>query len=136
MNIERTIHICGKDVLMCYCTATETGYESISGKSSVIFIPKITKDEHGNIQSVTPQSNVADCITLAVAGIIASYTRRHQDAPISSEDIMYEASPEEVQDLIRNILEMRNEWYKVPILVKSQEGEQEPESSDADAEKN
>lgn len=121
---------------MCYCTATETGYESISGKSSVIFIPKITKDEHGNIQSVTPQSNVADCITLAVAGIIASYTRRHQDAPISSEDIMYEASPEEVQDLIRNILEMRNEWYKVPILVKSQEGEQEPESSDADAEKN
>lgn len=121
---------------MCYCTATETGYESISGKSSVIFIPKITKDEHGNIQSVTPQSNVADYITLAVAGIIASYTRRHQDAPISSEDIMYEASPEEVQDLIRNILEMRNEWYKVPILVKPIEGEQEPESSDADAEKN
>ena len=137
MNIEKTIHICGKDVLMRYCTATETGYESISGKSSVIFIPKAVKDNSGNIISVEPQTNIADCITLAVAGIIAAYSRLHQDAPITSDDILYDATPDEVQNLITVILEMRNEWYQVPNVVKPEDSITEQDvKQDSEEEKN
>lgn len=117
---------------MCYCTATETGYETITGKSSVIFIPKVTKDDNGNIISVEPQTNVADCITLAVAGIIASYTRRHEQAPITSDDILYDGTPQEVQDLIKAILDMRNEWYQVSSLVVQENSQSQDDSPDSD----
>ena len=139
MNIERTINICGQDVLMCYCAATETGYETISGKSSVIFIPKVIKDAKGQVQTVEPNCNMADCITLAVAGIIASYDRRHQEAPITSEDILYNAAPSEVQNLITAILEMRNEWYQVPNMIKKEDGGPDQDgdaASDSDNQKN
>lgn len=136
--VERTVKICGKEVLMCYCTATETGYEAISGKSSVIFIPKVTKDDKGNITSVESQANVADCITLAVAGIIASYTRRKEKSPITSDDILYEGTPEEVQNLITTILNMRNEWYQVPSLIKKEDGtdQSQDDNTDSDDQKN
>lgn len=119
---------------MCYCTATETGYEAITGKSSVIFIPKVTKDDKGNIISVEPQTNIADYITLAVAGIIASYTRRKEQAPITSDDILYDGTPEEVQNLITTILDMRNEWYQVPSLIAKEEGQEQDDSPDSDSE--
>lgn len=134
--VERTVKICGKEVLMCYCTATETGYETITGKSSVIFIPKVTKDDNGKIISVEPQTNVADCISLAVAGIIASYTRRKEKAPITSDDILYDGTPEEVQNLIKVILEMRNEWYQVPSLIKKENDQDQDNNSDSDDQKN
>ena len=122
---------------MRYCTATETGYESITGKSSVIFIPKVTKDDKGKIISVERQTNISDCITLAVAGIIAAYSRRHQDAPVSSDDILYDATPDEVQKLITAILEMRNEWYMVPNMVKPEGSATDNEDkSDSEQEKN
>lgn len=123
---------------MCYCAATETGYEAISGKSSVIFIPKVTKDDKGNITSVESQANVADCITLAVAGIIASYTRRKEKSPITSDDILYEGTPEEVQNLITTILNMRNEWYQVPSLIKKEDGTDQSQdgNTDSDDQKN
>lgn len=134
--VERTVKICGQDILMCYCTATETGFETITGKSSVIFIPKVTKDDKGKIISVEPQTNVADCISLAVAGIIASYTRRKEKAPITSDDILYDGTPEEVQNLIKVILEMRNEWYQVPSLINKENDQDQDNNSDSDDQKN
>lgn len=134
--VERTVKICGQEVLMCYCTATETGYEAISGKSSVTFVPNVIKDDQGNIASVESQANVADCITLAVAGIIASYTRRKEKVPITSDDILYNGSPEEVQNLITAILEMRNEWYQVPSVIKKEDNQEQDDNSDSDDQKN
>ena len=54
---------------------------------------------------------------LAVAAIIAAYQRKHEDAPISSDDIIYEANPEEVAELIKTVIELRNEWYNIPSVV-------------------
>ena len=106
---------------MRYCTATETGYEEASGKSSAIFIPKLIKDKDGTPTKVIPQSTTADCILLATAGIVAAYTRINEEAPITADDILYEAEPEEVTALITAILEMRNEWYKIPNVVNKQD---------------
>lgn len=106
---------------MRYCTATETGYEEASGKSSAIFIPKIIEGKDGKPTKVIPQSTTADCILLATAGIVAAYTRINEEAPITADDILYEAEPEEVTALITAILEMRNEWYKIPNVVNKQD---------------
>lgn len=117
MTTEKTIQICGKQVTMRYCAATETGYEKISGKSSAIFVPEIEKDEDGNIKSVKQNAKTEDFIILAVAAIIAAYQRKKEDAPITADDIIYEANPEEVTELLKTICELRNEWYNIPAVV-------------------
>mgnify|MGYP006923359090 FL=1 len=117
MTTEKTIQICGKQVTMRYCAATETGYEKISGKSSAIFVPEIEKDEDGNIKSVKQNAKTEDFIILAVAAIIAAYQRKHETAPVTADDIIYEANPEEVTELLKTICELRNEWYNIPAVV-------------------
>lgn len=121
MTTEKTIQICGKQVTMRYCAATETGYEKISGKSSAIFVPEIEKDEDGNIKSVKQNAKTEDFIILAVAAIIAAYQRNHEDAPVSADDIIYEANPAEVTELLKTICELRNEWYNIPSVVNTDE---------------
>ena len=131
MIAERTINICGKDVKMRYCAATETGYETISGKPATIFMPDITKDAKGNIISIETKAETEDYIKLALAAIIAAYARDNQKAPIQSEEIMYDAQPKDVILLIKTVTELRNEWYDIPSIIKPDEN-QTDENQDAD----
>lgn len=134
MTTEKTIQICGKQVTMRYCAATETGYEKISGKSSAIFVPEIEKDEEGNIKEVKRNATTEDYIILAVAAIIAAYQRNHEDAPVSADDIIYEANPEEVTELLKTICELRNEWYNIPAVVNTDENMTDDEKEAAEKE--
>ena len=131
MTTEKSIQICGKTVLMRYCAATETGYEKISGRSSTIFVPDIEKDEKGHITNIKPKAMTEDFIILAVAAIIAAYQRKGEDAPITADDIIYEANPAEVKELIKMIINLRNEWYKIPDVVKVEDNKTEEEKEEA-----
>lgn len=116
---ERTITICGKEVKMIYCAATENGYEDLSNKSIGVFVPEFGKDDEGNDIIVKPaQAHIGDFVTLAIAGIIAYYAKNKQAVPITTEEILYDAKPSERNDLLNAIFEMRTEWYKVPDVVK------------------
>lgn len=134
MTTEKSIQICGKTVLMRYCAATETGYEKISGKSSAIFVPDIEKDEEGKIINIKPKAMTEDFIILAVAAIIAAYQRKGENAPITADDIIYEANPSEVEELIKTIIKLRNEWYKIPDVVKVEDNKTEEEKEAAEKE--
>ncbi len=131
MTTEKTIQICGKTVVMRYCAATETGYEKISGRSSTIFVPDIEKDEKGKIINIKPKAMTEDFIILAVAAIIAAYQRKGEDAPITADDIIYEANPSEVEELIKTVIKLRNEWYKIPDVVKVEDNKTEEEKEEA-----
>lgn len=134
MATEKSIQICGKTVLMRYCAATETGYEKISGKSSAIFVPEIEKDEEGKIINIKPKAMTEDFIILAVAAIIAAYQQKGENAPITADDIIYEANPSEVEELIKTIVKLRNEWYKIPDVVKVEDNKTEEEKEAAEKE--
>ena len=134
MATEKSIQICGKTVLMRYCAATETGYEKISGKSSAIFVPDIEKDEEGKIINIKPKAMTEDFIILAVAAIIAAYQQKGENAPITADDIIYEANPSEVEELIKTIVKLRNEWYKIPDVVKVEDNKTEEEKEAAEKE--
>lgn len=115
---ERTITICGHKVAMIYCAATENGFETIADKKISVFIPTFGKDDDGNDIIVEPaQATIGDYITLAVAAIIAAYTRKGQEPPITANDILYEATPQERNLLLTTVSELRNEWYQVPKAV-------------------
>lgn len=130
----KTITICGKDVEMLYCAATETGYESISGQSCEIFIPEISKDEQGKDQ-IRMRATTRDYIQLAVAAVIAAYTRKGEEAPVTADDILYNATSQEVTKLITTVIELRNAWYQVPSVIKPEDDTQKDQKKEG-AQKN
>lgn len=134
---EKTITICGKEVKMIYCAATENGYEFISGKSIDVFIPKFCKNEKGeDIIAEPANATRADYMMLGIAGITAYYSKQDEEPPIVSKDILYDATPTEVANLITSIVELRAEWYGIPKVVEEQLKEDSDGTAGEDQPKN
>ena len=116
---SKKITICGKEVELFYCAATENGYERISGGKTIsVFFPTFKSDDDGNqVVDQLPAATNEDYLLLAIAGIVAADTYYKRDAVINSEDILYNATPTERRLLIDTILELRNEWYEVPKII-------------------
>ena len=104
MTNEKTITMCGKEVRLRYCAATENGFELMSGKK---------------IYEIDFQSQ-EDLTRLAIASIIAAYERDGQDAPIEAKEILYDATPAEIVELFKTTMELRAAWYEVPLVLKEQ----------------
>lgn len=119
MNKIEKITLCGKKVKIMYCAATETGYETIAGKSSQIFLPTVLeRDENGNItKSEPPAAVLDDYIKLALAGIVAAYDSEDKEPPVTGKDIIYHATSEEITNLVGTIGKLRAAWYNVPDVV-------------------
>lgn len=135
MTPQKEITINGQQVMMIYCTATENGFEEISRKSINVFLPTFGTDEEGNtiIKEAAP-CTIGDWVTLAMAAIVAAYTKDGGEVPVSSEYMLYESTPQERNDLVTSIVELRNEWYGVPKVVEKQL-KQEAEQADANGRK-
>ena len=123
MNKIETITLCGKKVKIMYCAATETGYEIVAGKSSQVFLPTIIeRDENGKVtKAEPPAATLDDYIKLALAGIIAAYESEDKKPPVTSKDILYHATSEEVTNLVATIGKLRAAWYNVPDVVAEQQ---------------
>lgn len=123
----KTINICGKAVELIYCNASERGFETISGKSITNF----------------DRTSITDCISLALACIVAAYARKGEEEPIADRDILYEATPDETKELIIATLNLQAEWYGLPEKLAAklkaeqeaakENGEQEEEAEDPNA---
>ena len=119
MNKIETINLCGKKVKIMYCAATETGYETIAGKSSQVFLSTVLeRDENGNVtKSEPPAATLDDYIKLALAGIIAAYASEDKESPVTAKDILYKAKSKETTNLISTIVRLRVAWYNVSDVV-------------------
>lgn len=120
MNAEKTIKICGKDVQMRYCLASETGFEKLADKEVSVFLPTPTsrQDDKGNTIYDKPKATTDDFIRLGIACIVAAYERTEQEPPVNVGDIMYDATPDEVAAMIASTYELRMKWYELPGVIK------------------
>lgn len=129
---EKKITICGKEIDVFYCAATENGFERMSGKEISVFIPTFKKDENDKlVVDKLPEATNEDYMTLAIAGIIAADTYYDREPSITSKQIIFEATPPECKELLTTIIELRNEWYSTPKVVentiKKESEDQKPE---------
>lgn len=114
----KEIILCGQQVKLMYCAASENGFEDLSGKS--INDIDFTKAK--------------DMMNLAVACIIAYYTSEKQEPPVKSEDILYRATSKELTDLYLTVINLRAEWYNVPKTVSDQLQKEAEQMTDAEKE--
>ena len=131
MIAEKTITICGKEVKMRYCAAAETGYESLAGKPSTVFMPIIEgRDADGKPTKVKPSpATTDDYLKLALAAIIAAYARNNEESPVTAEEILYDATPQEINELLLSVAKLRNNWYNIPDVVPVSETDEKPDDS-------
>ena len=120
--IERTLTIQGREVTLLYCAATENGFESLTDK------PIYEIDIHRQ----------QDLILLGLCAIVASYAHKGEEPPVTSDTLLYEASLDELKELVRNVFEMYAEWYGLPKVVASDLEKESTEAgiSEEDARKN
>jgi hypothetical protein len=91
-----------------------------------VFAPELEKNEEGKfIIKNLPKATDMNYIQLAMACIIAAYECDGEEPPIKSEDLLYHASREEVQNLVTTVLQMRNDWMQVPSTIKPEMEETE-----------
>lgn len=114
----KEITLCGQQVKLMYCAASENGFEDLSGKS--INDIDFTKAK--------------DMMNLAVACIIAYYTSEKQESPVKLEDILYRATSKELTDLYLTVINLRAEWYNVPKTVSDQLQKEAEQMTDAEKE--
>ena len=141
MNPRRTIQITRKneageieqaEVKLLYCAASETGFQTLSGVTMEVFNPELEKNEEGKwIIKTLPKATDMNYIQLAMACIIAAYECDGEEPPIKSEDLLYHASSEDVQNLVTIVLQMRNEWMAVPSTIKPEMEEKEDKRKNA-----
>ena len=73
-------------------------------------------------------ASMDDLMKLAMSAIVAAYERNNEDVPIDGKDILYDASPAEITELFKIVVEIRAEWYGVPLVldkaIKEEQGDE------------
>lgn len=109
---EKTINIAGQEVKMIYCAATENVYEDTAKKSIAVFIP-----HEDSKKELVIDATIGDFMTLGYAGIVAAYVRDQKEVPIEFGYILYNATPNERNEIISCIIELRTKWYAEPDVL-------------------
>ena len=115
--IKKEITLCGKQVTLAYCYATEIAYDDLANESMLDYV------KHA-IESIQAQRDPDIKRTIfAIIACIMAYYEDADKAPVKDSDIMKEATPVELGTAMLTILSMRNNFYHVP----SGEPEEKPE---------
>lgn len=108
--ITRKVQLCGAEVVLAYCYATEIAFRKYTG---------------ANVEELDPK-NPEHAIYLIIAAMLPYYEQQGQQPPITDADLMYKSEPADYAVAFKAIVDARKEWYKIPA------GEPEDKPSDDD----
>lgn len=120
--ITKDITICGRQVTLAYCYATEIAYKDLTGEDFIDYAQHAVESIQ---QERDPDTKRTICAVLAC--LLAYYG--DNEAPVTDADLMKEAKPAELGMAILTILDLRRQFYTVPA------GEPEDKPSDEEGKK-
>jgi len=107
--LTKEITLCGKQVTLAYCYATEISYKDLSDENIADYI----KEAVACIQEET-DPDVKHTIYAILACMLAYYQSQGKEAPLTDTDLMNDAKPAELGTAIFTIIGLRMDFYKVP----------------------
>ena len=113
---KKKVKIAGKQVWLAYCYATEIVFNDLTGED----INEYFKEVFGEGKNPTNPKKILYAI-LACAIAYAQGTQT-EDA-LDDKALMYEAKPSELIEAFKVVVELRNEWYKLPSSEKPEKEE-------------
>ena len=122
----KEITICGHQVTLAYCYATEIAFKDLTDQDITDFmieaVPQIQAQKMPDAKKV---------VLLIVAALMSYYQSKGDEGektPIEDKDIMYQATADEIGNALGVIIGLRAEFYHIPT------GEPEDKPKDGDAE--
>lgn len=120
---KKEIKLCGKQVTLAYCYATEIAFKDLSNQDITDFmieaVPQIQAQKMPDAKKV---------VLLIIAALMSHYQSIGEETPIEDKDIMYRATAEEIGNALGVIIGLRAEFYRIPT------GEPEDKPKDGDVE--
>ena len=106
--ITKEITICGKQVTLAYCYATEIAYKNMTNEDMFDYIQKA-------VEAIQNQRDPDIEKTIyAILACMMAYYEDADKAPVKDSEIMKQATPVEIGTAMLTILSMRSEFYHVP----------------------
>lgn len=105
--ITKDITICGRQVTMAYCYATEIAYKDLAGEDFIDYAQHAVESIQQERDPDTKRT-----IYAVLACMLAFYG--DEKAPVTDSDLMKEAKPAELGMAILTILDLRRQFYALP----------------------
>ena len=107
--ITKEITICGKQVTLAYCYATEISYKILSDEDIIDFGQEIVeKIQHEQMP------DIRRTIYLIIASLQSYYESKGETCPITDKELMYECTPQEIGMALGIIIGLRTNFYHIP----------------------
>ncbi len=102
---KKVITICGKEVTLAYCYATEIAFHGYTGQDNTAQISESLPHKQVSPNNVSYTTR---------APPTAYYEHNNEEPPIVDKDLMFNAEPAEIQAAFLAVTELYREWYKLP----------------------
>ena len=113
--VQQTIQLCGKEVTLGYCFATEINYSNLTKGDNV---PRYIAEAAAKMDAIskgqgTEVPDVEKAIYLILAAELAYYGSKDQELPVVDKDLMYCESPTEIYTALGTIILLYGQFYKL-----------------------
>lgn len=126
--VQQTITICGKEVTLGYCFATEINYTNLTKGDSV---PRYISEAAAKMDAIskgkgTEVPDVEKAIYLILAAELAYYGSKGEEIPLVDSDLMYADNPTDIYTALGTIILLYGQFYKlIPSEAEQAAKEQE-----------
>lgn len=120
---KKEITLCGKQVTLAYCYATEIVFKELSNQDITDFMI-----EAGPQIQAKKMPDAKKVVLLIIAALMSHYQSIGEETPIEDKDIMYRAKFKEIGNALGVVIGLRTEFYHIPT------GEPEDKPKDGDVE--
>ena len=117
MNAKE-ITICGKQVTLAYCYATEISYKILADQDIMNFMQEVSDALQAEPQQMP---DIRKTIFLLLASMQSYYDSlpagqngQKPQPPVTDEDLMYHCTPQELGVALGTILSLRSQFYHLP----------------------
>jgi len=108
---QKTITLCGKQVTLGYCYATEIAYKDYTGENIQNFIAEAAQA----VNSESPQlPDIKKSVFAILSAALAYSNSRDEESPIKDSDLMNDLNPVEFGAAVAAIIELWSEFYRIP----------------------
>lgn len=108
----KTITLCGKEVTIAYCNATEIAFKIMSGENIFDFL----NDEIVPAIKANParMCDMEKSIFLVLSASKAYYEYIGEENPVTDRELMYEAGPNDIPTALAAFIEIYGNFYAKP----------------------
>ena len=103
---KKIITLCGKETGIAYCYATEIAFKKYTGEYVDQF----------------DAQNPEHTLYIILASIFSYYQALGEEAKVKDEDLMYNATPQDLVNALTEVFNLRAEWYKAEPEPEKEEG--------------